>query len=400
MLVLRGRPKIPLADILNDDDLGLLAEVKPKEYQATENQVVIEQFAEINDFFRRHQRRPSENSKDFAEELLALRLNNVCCNLKWREMLKLYDEFGLLDEEENAAAKIMGWDDIFADDDLGLLDAGNTEIFRLAHVGGHTGKPYADEENAERQPCADFWRFEALFQQTHADLKWGRAYLERLKTEQNLQKGGLFLLGGQLCYIAEVMEAEVRQSHRAQFRLRLIYENATESNILMRSLARAVYKDPNGRKVMTDRPPENDGLFSDGQSHPVTGWLYVAALVAAKPELAAYRHLHKIGFTATTVEARLADSANDIAFLESEVRPVLAFECRNINPQTLESLLHAFFYGQRLNLTLISKNGQSYRPHEWFDVPLASIEEAAGYIVAGTINRYRVNQTTGQIVVK
>ena len=55
MLVLRGRPKIPLADILNDDDLGLLAEVKPKEYQATENQVVIEQFAEINDFFRRHQ---------------------------------------------------------------------------------------------------------------------------------------------------------------------------------------------------------------------------------------------------------------------------------------------------------------------------------------------------------
>ena len=232
-------------------------------------------------------------------------------------------------------------------------------------------------------------------------MKAGRAHFEHLKTEQKLQKGELFLLGGQLCYIAEVVEAEARKSSRANFRLRLIYENATESNMLMRSLARAVYKDPNGRKVMMQRPSENSDLLSDGQCRgEVTGWLYVAALQESKPELAAYQYVHKIGFTTTTVAARLADSANDIAFLESEVKPVLAFECRNINPHTFESLLHAFFYGRRLNLTLTAKNGQSYRPHEWFDVSLADIEAAAGYIAAGTINRYRVDQTTGRIVAK
>ncbi|UOO80971.1 GIY-YIG nuclease family protein [Uruburuella testudinis] len=384
-------------DIWEDDDLGLLADVKPKIQHDARHQTGIAQFAEVNDFFRRHQRRPSESSGDFQEELLAKTLQSLCRDGECAEMLKAYDEFGLL----NIDAAVISLADIFDDDDLDLLDAGNIEIFDFTHISEQQGKAYADEGNAERRECVDFWRFEALFQQTHAALKAGRAHLERLKTEQNLQKGELFLLGGQLCYIADVVEAEARKSNRAQFRLRLIYENATESNILMRSLARAVYKDPNGRKVMMQKPSENGDLLSgDPCREEVTGWLYVAALTAAKPELAGCRHVHKIGFTTTTVAARLAESVNDIAFLESEVKPVLAFECRNINPHTFERLLHTFFYGQRLNITLTAKNGQSYRPHEWFDVPLASIEEAAGYIAEGTINRYRVDQTTGRIVAK
>lgn len=398
----------PLSDGLNgifaDDEFGLLADVKAVQKKSTENQRLLTIYGETADFFRRHGRLPDMQG-GFDEKRLAKRWQAVLDNPEYREILQAADDLGLIaampSENVDAQMQAQSLDDIFSSDDFGLLDTGNTDIFDIRHVRENNGKPYADEETAQRKTCEDFWRFEAWFKQIHAALKNGTAHMERLKTETFLQPGDVFLLGGMLCYAAGYAETEERKSSRSSQRLRVIYENGTESDMLSRSLARAVYKDENGRKILLhETAPLSDGLNMPSEKELVTGYLYVVKLIKPKPELARFKNLHKIGFTTTTVDGRTANAVNDIAFLESAVLPVLSFECRNINPHTFERLLHAFFASQRLNIRLVGKDGREYIPSEWFDVGLKEIETAANLIVEGKINSYRMDNTTGKIVLK
>lgn len=397
---------ISLDDIFNHDDLGLLADVKPIAPKADENAMVLQTFKEVESFFRRHGRLPN-NDGNLDEKILDRKWQALLNNKQHCETLQQHDTLNLLRPSEKTecckAENVVTLEDIFNNDDLNLLDVGNTDIFRMEHISQRAanGSPYEDENNAVRKPCTDFWRFEAWFKQIHHMLKHGEAHFERLKTETFLQPGDVFLLHGALCYVADFSETEDRKSTRENRRLRVIYENGTESNILTRSLARAVYKDGNGKKIMLSSAELlPDILTANSPQDLVTGQLYVVRLLQPKPEVATYRNLYKIGFTTGTVEARIADAENDTAFLESKVVPVLSFECRNINPHTFERLLHAFFAAQRVNIRLIGKNGKIYIPHEWFDVELDVIEKAAEYIINGTINQYRMNNTTGKIVPK
>lgn len=397
---------ISLDDIFNHDDLGLLADVKPVTAKADENAMVLQTFKEVESFFRRHGRLPN-NDGNLDEKILDRKWQALLNNKQHCETLRQYDTLNLLRPSEKTecckAENVVTLEDIFNNDDLNLLDVGNTDIFRMEHIPQRAanGSPYEDENNAVRKPCTDFWRFEAWFKQIHHMLKHGEAHFERLKTETFLQPGDVFLLHGALCYVADFAETEDRKSTRGNRRLRVIYENGTESNILTRSLARAVYKDGNGKKIMLSSAELlPDILTANSPQDLVTGQLYVVRLLQPKPEFATYRNLYKISFTTGTVEARIADAENDTAFLESKVVPVLSFECRNINPHTFERLLHAFFAAQRVNIRLIGKNGKIYIPHEWFDVELDVIEKAAEYIINGTINQYRMNNTTGKIVPK
>ena len=397
---------ISLDDIFNHDDLGLLADVKPIAPKADENAMVLQTFKEVESFFRRHGRLPN-NDGNLDEKILDRKWQALLNNKQHCETLRQYDTLNLLRPSEKTecckAENVVTLEDIFNNDDLNLLDVGNTDIFRMEHIPQRAanGSPYEDENNAVRKPCTDFWRFETWFKQIQHMLKHGKAHFERLKTETFLQPGDVFLLHGALCYVADFAETEDRKSTRGNRRLRVIYENGTESNILTRSLARAVYKDGNGKKIMLSSAELlPDILTANSPQDLVTGQLYVVRLLQPKPEFATYRNLYKIGFTTGTVEARIADAENDTAFLESKVVPVLSFECRNINPHTFERLLHAFFAAQRVNIRLIGKNGKIYIPHEWFDVELDVIEKAAEYIINGTINQYRMNNTTGKIVPK
>lgn len=395
-----------LDDIFNHDDLGLLADVKPIAAKADADAMVLQIFGEVESFFRRHGRLPN-NDGNLDEKILDRKWQALLNNKQHCETLQQYDTLNLLRSSEKTerskAENVVTLEDIFNSDDLNLLDIGNTDIFRMEHIPQRAanGSPYEDENNAVRKPCTDFWRFETWFKQIHHMLKHGKAHFERLKTETFLQPGDVFLLHGALCYVADFAETEDRKSTRGNRRLRVIYENGTESNILTRSLARAVYKDGNGKKIMLSSAELlPDILTANSPQDLVTGQLYVVRLLQPKPEVATYRNLYKIGFTTGTVEARIADAENDTAFLESKVVPVLSFECRNINPHTFERLLHAFFAAQRVNIRLIGKNGKIYIPHEWFDVELDVIEKAAEYIINGTINQYRMNNTTGKIVPK
>lgn len=376
------------------------------EFRANLRQPLKKSCKEVESFFRRHGRLPN-NDGNLDEKILDRKWQALLNNKQHCEILQQHDTLNLLgvsEKMEHCKAKnVVTLEDIFNSVDLNLLDMDNTDIFRMEHISQRAanGSPYEDENNAVRKPCTDFWRFEAWFKQIHHMLKHGEAHFERLKTETFLQPGDVFLLHGALCYVADFAETEDRKSTRENRRLRVIYENGTESNILTRSLARAVYKDGNGKKIMLSSAELlPDILTANSPQDLVTGQLYVVRLLQPKPEVATYRNLYKIGFTTGTVEARIADAENDTAFLESKVVPVLSFECRNINPHTFERLLHAFFAAQRVNIRLIGKNGKIYIPHEWFDVELDVIEKAAEYIINGTINQYRMNNTTGKIVPK
>mgnify|MGYP001626130932 FL=1 len=225
-----------LDDIFNHDDLGLLADVKPIAPKADADAIVLQTFGEVESFFRRHGRLPN-NDGNLDEKILDRKWQALLNNKQHCETLRQYDTLNLLRSSEKTerskAENVVTLEDIFNSDDLNLLDIGNTDIFRMEHIPQRAanGSPYEDENNAVRKPCIDFWRFETWFKQIHHMLKHGKAHFERLKTETFLQPGDVFLLHGALCYVADFAETEDRKSTRGNRRLRVIYENGTESNI-------------------------------------------------------------------------------------------------------------------------------------------------------------------------
>ena len=72
--------------------------------------------------------------------------------------------------------------------------------------------------------------------------------------------GDLYIVGGQLAYVAEMGEKYLTPEGAPQARLRVIYDNGTESNLLIRSLQNALYKDVAGRRI----------------THPIAGPLFTA----------------------------------------------------------------------------------------------------------------------------
>ena len=70
----------------------------------------------------------------------------------------------------------------------------------------------------------------------------------------------------------------------------------------------------------------------------------------------------------------------------------------HINPQRLEKLLYRIFAAIRLDIEINDRFGHSVRPQEWFQVPLALIEEAVAHIQDGSITHLRYDPQTARFV--
>ena len=82
----------------------------------------------------------------------------------------------------------------------------------------------------------------------------------------------------------------------------MIYANGTESNLLRRSLERALYKDETGRRL-TD--PDMGPLFGDAPEPDdiESGTIYVLRSLSSHPFVVEHRGLiHKIGVTGGKIE--------------------------------------------------------------------------------------------------
>ncbi|MDN7453299.1 GIY-YIG nuclease family protein [Burkholderia cenocepacia] len=384
--------KDALQKILEDDDLGLL-NIKLKRAAITVDERLLASFQQINDFYRQHGKEPEANPSNILEFQLFNRLKGLRVSKEKCEALQEVDEFHLLTYVE-PPKPITSIADIFQDDSLGLLDDEAASIFDLKHVP----KSPMDmpEKIAQRKRCKDFDQFEALFKQCHAELASGMREARGFTGEQQIQPGHFFILHGITAYVAEVGEKEVKNG-KVNARLRCIFENGTESNMLLRSLATELYKDETGRRIIDSHEKALEALELVQAGDEKSGYLYVLQSLSTVPEIAGAKNLYKIGYSTVPVQERIKNAAEEPTYLMAPVKVVEVFECYNLNPQKFELLLHTFFGKACLNVDVYDKQGKRFSPREWFIAPLHIIEAAANMLINGDIVNYRYDHEAQSI---
>lgn len=379
--------------ILQDDEFGLLVDSpsKSKTQTISENQRLIDEFSEINEFYIKFNR-PPQRSGGINEKRLAMRLGGYTSDKI--SILKEFDEFNLLQEKK----EIKTVDDILADDDLGLLDSKSDSIFSLKFVKEKVKEIATADYVARRKPCNEFDLFEDKFKQCHNDLKSRDRKLNRFVVGTIMKKGDFFVLKGMLAYVAEVGEMFIDKWNRDEARLRVIFENGTESDMLMRSLGKVLNKD--GKTVSDKLSSMLDGFNNITEEDEEAGYIYILKSKSNDERIAVQDDLYKIGFSTTKVEDRIKNAEKEPTYLMAPVEIVASYKCFNMNTQKFELLLHKFFADACLNLDIFDDNGQRHSPREWFVVPLDVINEAINLIISKEIINYKYNNKSKNISIK
>ncbi|MCC5939886.1 MAG: GIY-YIG nuclease family protein [Lunatimonas sp.] len=278
--------------------------------------------------------------------------------------------------------------DIFGDDE-GLFD------FR--HTPKVTTMP---DYVASRKPCEDFEDFESVLKSCQADLKHGKRKIKDFKNEQQIDVGYFFVLNGILVYVAEVEERKLDKSGKMNARLRCIFENGTESDMLLRSLAAELYK--NGKRITENHGNVNAALQKSLgaiiEEDKETGFIYVLKSKSSREEIASLDNLYKIGYSRTAVAERIKHAAKKPTYLMAEVEYVAGWKCYNMNTQKFEQLIHNFFGSSCLNIDVFDEKGKRYTPREWFIAPYEVIEKAIALIISGEVVKYRYDVDEERIV--
>lgn len=384
-------------------ELGIDTEAKQDAGRTPRDERIIAGFEEIQHFVTEQGHPPQHGEdRDIFERLYAVRLDRLRAQADCRDVLALMDHQGLLADSGPAMAGLaeeMDDDALLAE--LGVSDDAS-DITELRHVRTYAEKQAA-EEIANRQVCEDFDRFKPLFEQVQRELQIGERTTRPFVKDAgflkaDIQAGQFFILGGQMAYVAEVGEPIRATNGEADARLRVIYSNGTESDLLLRSLQRALYKDDAGRRISE---PSAGPLFSDlsEDGDETSGTIYVLRSKSDHPTVAAHREvLHKIGVTGGDLTRRLANAKLDPTFLMAEVEVVATYQLSNINRTRLENVIHRVFGAARLEIEIKDRMGQPIVPREWFLVPRFVIDHAIGRIKDGTITDYKYDPATASLI--
>tara|TARA_R110001599_G_scaffold167026_3_gene356872 strand:+ start:10451 stop:11647 length:1197 start_codon:yes stop_codon:yes gene_type:complete len=383
-----------MAKEFTDDDDALLAELgvevegkKAQSHTAREERIIAG-FEEIQRFFEEHDRAPQHGEdRDIFERLYAVRLDRIREQPDCWGLVEPIDHQGLLAGSMPLSSSAS--DEL--DDDALLAELGietvASPITELKHVRTSAEKKAA-EEIANRNKCEDFEEFKQIFEQVQNDLDNGLRKTRPFEMKADIQQGRLFIVGGQKAYVAEMGETTITAQGRTDARLRVIFDNGTESNMLMRSLQRALNKDEAGRRITE---PDPGPLFAqdtiDGDE--ASGTIYVLRSKSDHPVVAKNRDLiHKIGVTNMSVAKRIAGARLQPTFMMADVEVVATYELFNINRTKLENLIHRIFEPARLDIEIMDRFGNPVVPREWFLVPLFVVDEAVERIKDGTISGF------------
>lgn len=378
-----------LSDLELLDALGVETRPEKKAARSPREERIIAGFEEIQRFAERHGHPPGHGEeKDIFERIYATRLDQISRREECRNLLRELDHQGLLTEPEGEAdASLDGMDDDELLAQLGVSAPGEDDVTYLQHVKSRA-EVRAAEEIAQRTPCDDFETFKPLFETVQQELDSAVRVTRPFKDNAEIREGDLFILSGQKVYVAKVGEEFTTDYDRRDSRLRVIYDNGAESDILLRSLQRALNKDETGRRI-TD--PSAGPLFS-GESQDgdlASGTIYVLRSKSDHPLISENRDVvHKIGVTGGSVEKRIDNAKLDPTFLMAEVEVVMTYELFNINRSRLENLIHKFFEPARLDIQINDRFGHPVAPREWFLTPFIAIDEAISKIKEGTIGDY------------
>ena len=427
-----------LDDVLNDeDDFGLL-EIKPQKSARTaaEDRAILG-LEEINRFVEQYGRPPTTNrGAGSQEKQLARRLNALRSNSDIRESLLPHDRHSVLsgglgktgrtsleavlndpeldisgqaDNRSGCHSPGMAkpttpfihhqepepktLDDVLDDDEL---DAGG-DVYELRHVTSAAERDQP-EYVARQKPCDDFDEFKPLFEAASKDMENGRRKTREFKKGSEIQAGHMFIVRGLMAYVAERKGDFYDKKRNPNARLRVIFSNKTESDMLLRSFSSALYNDPNGRRIAE----AFDGPVFGGEPEEEdvgTGTVYVLRSLSEDPEIKQHRpYLHKIGVTSGDVEKRLSKAEHDPTFLMAPVEIVATYTLFNVKRSRLEHLLHTFFDSARAEIEIKDRFGQSVMPREWFFVPLNAVREAVQRLEDGTLVSSCYDPSQGRII--
>ena len=391
---------------MNDDDLldalGVEAAPLTAARHTPREERIIAGFEDILRFHQTHGRLPLHGEgRDIFERLYAVRLEQLRQLPEAQSLLAGLDGPGLLSGAAAAAdVNALDEDALLAGLGIGAAPVAPGDLAVLRHV-----RPYAEikaaENIANRTPCADFAHFKPLFEEASAGLKAGRWLTKPFVKNASIALGDFFIIGGQVAYVADKVESAQTKDGRDNPRLRVIFDNRTESNLLLRSLSRSLYPDGNtsvGRRLIR----QDDGPLFGSAPAPddiESGTIYVLRSLSTHPFVAEHRTLiHKIGVTGGKVEARIAGAAKDATYLLADVEVVATYALHNLNRSKLESLFHRLFGAAQLDLTINDRFGQPVKPREWFLVPLQVIDEAVGRIRDGSITHVVYDPETARLV--
>lgn len=389
-----------LKNIFDNDPSDLLNIKSINSPARNEDQRLVASFHEINDFYENNNREPNQGG-DTLELQLYSRLKGLRENPSKIEILKPHDKFGLLNFEIKI---IHSFDDIFNDDDLGILQDDSEGLFDFKHITKVDERASADFV-ARRTPCEDFDKYEQQFKGVQSDLKSGKRKLLEFKLD-NLRQGAYYVHNG-ILFLVEKIDITIKEHYRPDGtrvredgRTRCIFENGTESNMLKRSVEKILYTNGN---VVSENADEVNESFLETFRNTITehdqqaGYIYILKSKSDKPEIKGIQNLFKIGFSKTNVENRVRNAIKEPTYLMADVEIAKKYICYNMNPQKLEGLLHNFFGNFCLNIDVFDKDGNRHTPREWFVAPIGIIEEAIHLIISGDIVKHKYDSTNEKI---
>ena len=377
-----------LDDIFNDDPLGLL-DVKAKVKAQNADERLVSSFHEVSEFFKKNNREPEPNKSSISEYKLYTRLKALREDGEKMMALEPHDEYKLLRDEAKVIESI---DDIFNDDTLDILGGDDLGLYDLKHVPKETSMP---DYIAKRKPCKNFEDYEHLFKACQANLKDRSRQITPFKNEQQIDKGYFFVLKGVLLYVAGIGKRKLDRNGKMNARLRVIFENGTESDLLLRSLSAELYKD--GRRITEHIDRHLDNLNGITKDDVEAGYIYVLKSKSSNEKIASISNLYKVGYTKTNVEDRTKNAVNEPTFLMADVEEVGLYKCYNMTTNKLELLLHKFLGHVCLDIDIIDNKGKSHTPREWFVVPFHIIDEAMSLINSGDIVNFKYDEKTESI---
>lgn len=374
---------------ISDDPFGLTI-VKPKvSANKDESKIVIEKFMKILEFYEKNKKEPAKEASR-EERTLAIILESIRNDKNQKRVVKHLDIYALLKDDLELVTdvdveKIESLDD----DPFGLLGDESLDyedIFTLKNVSKTLEMP---DYIATRKVCKDFFRYEELFKNLQKDLQNKLRKIEEHKGERFIQKGLFFVLKGVVGYVADVGKLQ-KQNNKINARLKCIFENGTQSDMLLRSLSAELYKD--GQVISFLNEEIEDNLSQIQNEDKTSGYIYLLKSKSNDNQIRDIRNLYKIGYSTTKVDERLRNAKNEPTYLMAEVEQIAIYKCFNMNTQKLEQILHQFFGKSCLNIEIIGNDGKSHTPREWFIAPLEVIKQAIFMIVSGEIIYYKYDE--------
>ena len=282
-------------------------------------------------------------------------------------------------------------EDIFDDPLLEISDR-EAELFDIPTDMRKSVKRNSADYVAQHKLCENFDEYRPLFRQVHQDLRHGKRSLIKISKTINLLPSHYYIVDGQMLLLEMIGEKKQSSNSLPDGRTRCIYENGTESDILLQTLRKNVVS--NGYAVTELEEESEEKFFTSADltdRDKVTGYIYVLSSLSDEPAIKSQRDLYKIGFSTNKVEERVANAAHEPTYLMAPVKIVATYKVVNLNSQKFEDLIHQILRAVQFHVTVVDDKGISHEPQEWFVVPLDVVNVIIEKVTDGSIAGYTYN---------